>query len=92
MTIYKIYKITSPNTEKVFIGLTKTKCYKTQAQKYYNYYLKWLKDNNYVYSLSYEIFKVKNWEITLLEETNDKKRKDFYKREYEPYLVRLNQN
>ncbi len=78
----KIYKITSPNTEKIYIGST---CHTLEyrLRKHINNYKSYLK-GEYKYTTSYEIIKSNDFEIILLENVkcNNKRELHLIERKY----------
>lgn len=79
----KIYKLVSNQTDKIYIGSTcKERLCQRLAQHKRNYNF-WLKDNNNGYMSSYELFKLGNVEIVLLETINCNTKDELLKKERE---------
>ena len=79
----KIYKLVSNQTDKIYVGSTcKDRLCQRLAQhkKCYNH---WLKDNNNGYTASYELFKLGDVEIILLESINCNTKDELLKKERE---------
>ena len=78
MTEYKIYKIVSSLTDKIYIGSTKQKLEK-RLSGHVSKYKAWskLKNNNLPYITSFDIVQLDDYEIELIEtftcETNKEK-------------------
>ena len=66
MTEYKIYKIVSSQTDKIYIGSTKQKL-GNRLSGHKTSYKAWLKDNNHYYLTSFEILKFNDYAIELIE-------------------------
>jgi len=65
-TIFKIYKIKSPDTDKIYIGCTKSKL-KRRLSEHKSRYKQYCNNKSHFYS-SFEIIKYGNAEIELVEE------------------------
>ena len=63
----KIYKIISDNTDKIYIGSSCEPTLAHRLSKHRSNYKAWLKDNTNQYITSYEILKLENYSIILIE-------------------------
>jgi hypothetical protein len=75
----KIYKITSKQTDKVYIGSTTRKLY-IRFNEHKKDFRKW-KNNTYNYVSSYEILKYYDAQIELIEDYNCASKEELHKRE-----------
>jgi hypothetical protein len=62
----KIYKIWSPNTEAIYIGSTAKQYLSQRLSKHCSDYKEWLKNSKNKYMTSYEILKLGNFKIELI--------------------------
>jgi hypothetical protein len=92
----KIYKLISPNTTKIYVGSTCKKYLSQRLTTHKGHYNFWLK-NNKGYMASYELFKLGNVEIVLLESVNCNSKDELLKKEreyiekYKDILININQ-
>jgi hypothetical protein len=79
----KIYKLVSNQTDKIYIGSTckDRLCQRLATHK--GHYNHWLKNNNNGYMASYELFKLGDVEIILLESVNCNSKDELLKKERE---------
>jgi hypothetical protein len=79
----KIYKLVSNHTDKIYVGSTckERLCQRLGVHK--NDYKEWLKDNNNSYISSYELFKLGDVEIILLESIKCETKDELLKKERE---------
>ncbi len=85
----KIYKICSNLTDKYYIGST-TQTLAQRLTKHTSDYRQYLKDNNNGYTSSFEIIKLGDYYITLIEVNNFNNRQQLFRREGE--IIKLNIN
>jgi len=79
----KIYKLVSNETDKIYIGSTCKERLCQRLAKHKANYKDWIKDNNNGYISSYELFKLGNVEIVLLESINCNTKDELLKKERE---------
>ena len=79
----KIYKLVSNETDKIYIGSTCKERLCQRLAKHKANYKDWIKDNNNGYISSYELFKLGNVEIVLLENINCNTKDELLKKERE---------
>ena len=77
--IGRIYKITSINTDKIYIGSTSKKL--TERLRSHEYDYKKFQNGKYNYVKSFEILEKKDYEIQLLEEIENETKKELLERE-----------
>ena len=85
----KIYKIVSPTTAKIYIGSTTQPLCKRIAAHLTNYRA-YIIDNTKKYMTSYEILKLGDYSIKLIEECNFENREQL--RQREGYYIKLNRD
>jgi len=78
----KIYKLISNYTNKIYIGSTCEKRLCQRLARHKDSYIQWIK-NNKLYVSSFELFKLGNVEIVLLESINCNSRDELLKKERE---------
>jgi hypothetical protein len=86
----KIYKIISPHTDKIYIGSTVEIYLSKRLQKHKSNYKDWCLDNNKTYTTSYELFKLGDVEIILIETYSCNSKDELHKKEREH--IELNKN
>jgi len=79
----KIYKLVSNETDKIYVGSTCKERLCQRLAKHKANYKDWIKDNNNGYISSYELFKLGNVEIVLLESINCNTKDELLKKERE---------
>ncbi len=84
----KIYKICSKLTDKIYIGST-TQTLSQRLSEHISHYKLYVKTNT-KHITSYEIIKLGDYYITLIEENNFNNRQQLFKREGE--VIKLNIN
>ena len=89
MSIAKVYKITSPDTNLIYIGITTKRLLCMRLSQHVFDYKRYL-NNKHGYVSSYEIIKTKNYKIELIEEFTFNNKKEKY--EKEKYHIDLNKN
>jgi hypothetical protein len=87
--IGKVYKISSPDIDKIYIGITTKRLLCMRLSQHVFDYKRYL-DNKHGYVSSYEIIKTKNYKIELLEEFTFNNRKE--KHQKEKHYIDLNKN
>ena len=86
----KIYKIISDNTNMIYIGSSYEPRLSRRLARHKMNYNDWLKDNNKTYITSYEILKLDNYSIVLLENYSCNNRDELIAREQ--YYIDLYKN
>ena len=89
MSIAKVYKITSPDTSKIYIGVTQKRLLCMRLSQHAHDYRRYL-NNKHGYVSSYEIIKTKNYKIELIEEFTYNNKKE--KHDKEKYYIDLNKS
>jgi hypothetical protein len=79
----KIYKIISPHTDKIYIGSTTEIYLSKRLTKHKSNYKDWCLDNNKTYTTSFELFKLGNVEIILIETYSCNSKDELHKKERE---------
>jgi len=74
---YTVYCITSPSTDKIYIGTTKYSIRK-RSQQHINAYRQWLRDPLKKWSVAYDILKYPDSRIEVIEENTERRREYFY--------------
>ena len=86
----KIYKIISDNTDKIYIGSSCEPTLAHRLSKHRSNYKAWLKDNTNQYITSYEILKLENYSIILIENYPCNNKDELQARER--HYIELNKN
>ena len=86
----KIYKIISPHTDKIYIGSTIEIYLSKRLQKHKSNYKDWCLDNNKTYTTSFELLKLRDVEIILIETYSCNSKDELHKKEREH--IELNKN
>lgn len=89
MSVAKVYKITSPDTPKIYIGITTKRLLCMRLSQHVFDYKRYL-DNKHGYVSSYEIIKTKNYKIELIEQFTFNNKKEKYDKE--KYYINLNKS
>tara|TARA_R110002012_G_scaffold9978_4_gene46413 strand:+ start:340 stop:825 length:486 start_codon:yes stop_codon:yes gene_type:complete len=74
----KIYKLTSPNTDKCYIGSTKQRWLSDRVSSHRVQQRRYESGKDKLYCSSFEIIKCGDMEYELIEETNDKSRECYW--------------
>ena len=85
----KIYKIVSPTTDKIYIGST-TQILCKRIAKHLSNYRDYIIDNTKSYTTSYEIIKLGDYSIKLIEECNFENKEQL--RQREGYYIKLHRD
>ena len=86
----KVYKIISDDTDKIYIGSSCEATLAHRLAKHKDKYKQWLKDNNRPYYTSYEILKLQNYSIILIENYPCNSKDELISRER--HYIELNKN
>ena len=86
----KIYKISSPHTDKIYIGSTIKKYLSNRIGNHTSGFTTWNKDNTKQYCSSYVLYQLGNVEYELIELYNCNNREELTKRER--YWMELHSN
>lgn len=86
----KIYKIISNETDKIYIGSTTEQTVAKRLAKHKSNFKDWLRDNTNTYTSSYELFKLGDVSIILLESYNCENKDELTSREQ--YYIDLNKD
>ena len=77
----KIYKISSPHTDKIYIGSTAKKYLCNRIAEHTSYYKRWKADNTNQYCSSFVLYQLGNVEYELIELYNCNNKEELRKRE-----------
>ena len=86
----KIYKISSPHTDKIYIGSTTKKYLCSRIAEHTSYFNTWNKDNTKQYCSSFVLYQLGNVEYELIELYNCNNKEELTKRER--YWMELHSN